>query len=166
MPIFANFLRAYMIVMIGHLSSMKLAVGVDHFIYGWVFFGVVIGLLFWLGSFWREVPLRSDERLAVLAARPARPPAMVAALIGVAALMATWPLYARYLRRRRSEVPRRSPRRRAVPGGRSMPSRAHAMAPALRRRGGEKPTPCTARAIARSRSTSGTTAISGGARSS
>src|SRR5580765_2578919 len=53
-PIGANFLRAYMIVMIGHLSSMKLAVGVDHFVYGWLFFGVVIGLLFWLGSFWRD----------------------------------------------------------------------------------------------------------------
>src|SRR6185436_11887525 len=54
-PIVANFLRAYMIVMIGHLSGMNLAVGVDHFIYGWVFFGVVIGLLFWLGWFWRDL---------------------------------------------------------------------------------------------------------------
>ena len=53
-PIGANFVRAYMIVLVGHLSSMKLAVGVDHLIYGWVFFGLVIGLLFWLGAFWRE----------------------------------------------------------------------------------------------------------------
>ena len=53
-PIVANWLRAYMIVMIGHLSSMKHAVGVDHLIYGWLFFGVVMLLLFWLGSFWRE----------------------------------------------------------------------------------------------------------------
>jgi exosortase A len=53
-PIVANWLRAYMIVMIGHLSDNRLAVGVDHFIYGWVFFGVVIFLLFWVGSFWRE----------------------------------------------------------------------------------------------------------------
>lgn len=53
-PIVANGLRAYMIVMIGHLSDMKYAVGVDHLIYGWVFFGVVMLLLFWVGSFWRE----------------------------------------------------------------------------------------------------------------
>jgi EpsI family protein len=53
-PIVANWLRAYMIVMIGHLSDNTLAVGVDHIIYGWVFFGVVMGLLFWVGSFWAE----------------------------------------------------------------------------------------------------------------
>ncbi len=43
-----------MIVMIGHLSDNRLAVGVDHLIYGWVFFGVVMLLLFWIGSFWQE----------------------------------------------------------------------------------------------------------------
>ncbi len=53
-PILANGLRAYMIVMIGHLSSMKLATGVDHIIYGWVFFGLVMLLLFYIGSFWQD----------------------------------------------------------------------------------------------------------------
>ena len=53
-PIIANGLRAYMIVMIGHLSNMQLAVGVDHLIYGWVFFGLVMLALFWAGSRWRE----------------------------------------------------------------------------------------------------------------
>ncbi len=53
-PIFANGMRAYMIVMIAHLSDMKLALGIDHYIYGWVFFGLVMILLFWVGSFWRE----------------------------------------------------------------------------------------------------------------
>ncbi len=51
-PVFANGLRAYGIVMIGHLSGMELATGVDHLVYGWVFFGVVIFLLFYIGSFW------------------------------------------------------------------------------------------------------------------
>ena len=36
-PIIANWLRAYMIVMLGHLSNNRLAVGVDHLIYGWIF---------------------------------------------------------------------------------------------------------------------------------
>ena len=53
-PIIANGLRAYMIVMIGHLSGMALATGVDHIIYGWLFFGLVMFVMFWIGSFWRE----------------------------------------------------------------------------------------------------------------
>ncbi|MFT3736550.1 MAG: exosortase A [Rhodocyclaceae bacterium] len=53
-PLLANWLRAYIIVMMGHLSGNSLAVGADHLIYGWVFFGIVIGLLFWVGNFWRE----------------------------------------------------------------------------------------------------------------
>ena len=53
-PIIANGLRAYMIVMLGHYSDMKLAVGVDHLIYGWVFFGIVMLALYWFGAYWRE----------------------------------------------------------------------------------------------------------------
>ncbi len=53
-PIVANWVRAYMIVMLGHLSGNKLAVGVDHLIYGWVFFGVVIMLMFAVGIRWAE----------------------------------------------------------------------------------------------------------------
>jgi EpsI family protein len=53
-PIIANWVRAYLIVLLGHVSGNQLAVGVDHLIYGWVFFGLVIGLLFWIGARWRE----------------------------------------------------------------------------------------------------------------
>jgi exosortase A len=102
-PIVANGLRAFMIVMIGHLSGMKLAVGVDHIIYGWLFFGLVMFLMFWIGSFWRE-----DEQVAGPAA-PAQPEvpvvpaagasatarlaAMTAMLVALAAL---WPVLAAY----------------------------------------------------------------------
>ncbi|MEO1766713.1 exosortase A [Thiobacter aerophilum] len=95
-PIIANGLRAYMIVMIAHLSDMRLALGVDHYIYGWVFFGVVMLLLFWIGSFWRE-----DERV-----KPAPPvveygwglpgglkPMLAASLI----IAGFWPAYAAYV---------------------------------------------------------------------
>ncbi len=98
-PIVANFLRAYMIVMIGHVSSMQLAVGVDHFIYGWLFFGVVIALLFWIGSFWRDPPQPSLERYAFLRASPARPALIAGAAAAVVALAAASPLYADYLDR-------------------------------------------------------------------
>ncbi len=53
-PIVANSLRAFMIVMIGHFSDMQLATGVDHLIYGWLFFGIVIAIMFYIGSFWRD----------------------------------------------------------------------------------------------------------------
>lgn len=53
-PIVANWLRAYMIVMLGHLSGNKLATGVDHLVYGWVFFGIVIMLMFFIGARWSE----------------------------------------------------------------------------------------------------------------
>ncbi|MCP4266168.1 MAG: exosortase A [Candidatus Brocadiaceae bacterium] len=53
-PIIANGLRAFLIVMIGHFSGMKLATGVDHIIYGWVFFGIVISIMFIIGAWWRD----------------------------------------------------------------------------------------------------------------
>lgn len=56
MPIVANWVRAYIIVMLGYLSDNRIAAGVDHLIYGWVFFGVVIFLMFWVGSRWQEEP--------------------------------------------------------------------------------------------------------------
>jgi len=53
-PIVANWLRAYLIVIVGHLSGNKLAAGVDHIVYGWVFFGIVIGVMFMIGARWSE----------------------------------------------------------------------------------------------------------------
>lgn len=100
-PIVANWLRAYMIVMIGHLSGMKLAVGVDHLLYGWIFFGLVMLLLFWVGSFWREdttpgaQPASNPRQVAGLQASHGY--AFVLASIGVALLAALAPGYASYL---------------------------------------------------------------------
>ncbi|HZM34777.1 MAG TPA: exosortase A [Burkholderiales bacterium] len=97
-PIAANFVRAYMIVMIGHVSNMKLAVGVDHFIYGWVFFGVVIGLLFWLGSFGRDpAPQAASEVRPVAQGRPASSAAIAAAAFGCVAIASVWSIYAAQL---------------------------------------------------------------------
>jgi EpsI family protein len=53
-PIVANALRAYGIVIIAHLSEMRFAVGADHLLYGWVFFGLVMALLFWIGNKFRD----------------------------------------------------------------------------------------------------------------
>ena len=53
-PVLANGLRAYSIVMIAHLSDMKLATGVDHLLWGWFFFGIVMLIVFSIGAIWRE----------------------------------------------------------------------------------------------------------------
>ncbi len=67
-PVLANWLRAYLIVMLGHLSSNQLAVGADHLVYGWAFFGVVIFLMFMIGARWREdVPAETAAPQAVVA---------------------------------------------------------------------------------------------------
>ena len=62
-PILANWFRAYLIVMLGYLSGNELATGVDHLIYGWLFFGVVILLLFACGRRWIDEP--EDLREAI-----------------------------------------------------------------------------------------------------
>jgi len=88
-PVLANWLRAYMIVMLGHLSGNKLAVGVDHLVYGWVFFGVVIGLMFFVGARWSE-PYRDAESSNLPPAQPlnamAANKAWVVSILAVAAV--------------------------------------------------------------------------------
>jgi exosortase A len=53
-PILANGVRAYGIVLIASLTDMKHAVGVDHLIYGWLFFGLVIFIMFFVGGFFAD----------------------------------------------------------------------------------------------------------------
>lgn len=81
-PVFANTARAYIIVMLGHLSNMKIATGADHLVYGWVFFGLVIFVLFWLGSFFREDQLEPTPNQSAAAGREGGGSGTYPALIG------------------------------------------------------------------------------------
>ncbi len=102
-PIVANGLRAFMIVMIAHLSDMKLALGVDHYIYGWVFFGLVMMLMFWIGSFWHEpreaeaveAPAASGDARDVFRWKP-----VAAVTVAVVLVAAVWPVRALQIRER------------------------------------------------------------------
>jgi len=100
-PIGANGVRAYMIVMIGHLSGMTLAVGFDHLIYGWIFFGLVMFLLFWIGSFWREDSPQTvtnfTEKQAQTHASSSSLARLSAAALGILICIGIWPAYAHYL---------------------------------------------------------------------
>lgn len=100
-PVVANGFRALMIVLLAHYSDMKLATGVDHIIYGWVFFGVIMLLLFWVGSLWQEAPADDSETGSSFAGqRPVSVSrrALVAAI--AAALLVLPPLYAHHIAQR------------------------------------------------------------------
>jgi exosortase A len=48
-PIIANGIRAFGIVLIAYLSNNEIAVGVDHIVYGWVFFAIITVILLLIG---------------------------------------------------------------------------------------------------------------------
>ncbi len=96
-PVVANGLRAYGIVMLAHFSGNSIAVGVDHFIYGWLFFGFVMVLLTLVGERWREKPWQPEPMSARTSIEEQSGPTdsgasvVVAALIGLV-ILATAPL--------------------------------------------------------------------------
>lgn len=91
LPVLANGLRACMVVLIGHWSDMKLAAGVDHLIYGWIFFGMVMALLFWCGAYWRDP---APVALPAIVRPGAAPTRGVRIALAITALSAIWPLLA------------------------------------------------------------------------
>jgi exosortase A len=96
-PVIANGLRAFMIVMIAHLSDMKLALGIDHYIYGWAFFGIVMVALFWAGTFWHDAEPTAAREPAAPGNQRADWRRVLPAAVAVLAVLAVWPAYAAYL---------------------------------------------------------------------
>jgi exosortase A len=82
-PLVANWLRAYMIVMLGHLSGNKLATGVDHIIYGWVFFGIIMLAMFMVGARWSDPDPEPQPAPADASAAAASPARWAGALLGL-----------------------------------------------------------------------------------
>lgn len=103
-PIVANWMRAYLIVMLGYLSDNKLATGIDHLIYGWLFFGFVMLVMFWIGSLWQEkTPARAAGPLETaeqnVTARAASPARLWCAALAVVVVTVAWPLVLSSLQR-------------------------------------------------------------------
>jgi exosortase A len=130
-PIVANWVRAYLIVMLGHLSNNRLATGVDHLVYGWVFFGLVMLLMFWIGSLWKEprAARATASDAAIPAARPQVVPARFAGVAGAVLLVAlVWPLVDYTMQRGMSERPV-ALKTVDIPGWVSSPADTHEFAP-------------------------------------
>jgi exosortase A len=99
----ANWIRAYAIVMLAQFSGSQAAVGVDHLIYGGLFFAAIMLILFTFGALWREdsssltlvggsVPA-GQQGPVTGAAAPAASPNLGAALAVTVGLL-VWPLLA------------------------------------------------------------------------
>lgn len=104
-PVFANGFRALGIVLIAHWSDMRYATGVDHILYGWIFFSLVLLGLMWIGMRFRE---DGSAGRIVLEPSPSVPlrgagAALILASFLVVALSAAAPAYAAW---RESEPPR------------------------------------------------------------
>ncbi len=97
-PIIANGVRAYGIILIAHLTNGQLAVEVDHILYGWLFFTIVMAGLVWIGwQFRDEGPARYRPREAAPTVGASRQLAMVTV---VALCLIAWPrAYAALLER-------------------------------------------------------------------
>ena len=54
MALIANWLRAYLTILTGHLTNMRWGPGREHVTFGWVIFGLIIGLLFWVCARWAD----------------------------------------------------------------------------------------------------------------
>ncbi len=56
-PIIANALRVYGIVLTAHLTDMEYAAGADHIIYGGIFYTIILFILIIIGENFRDQPL-------------------------------------------------------------------------------------------------------------
>lgn len=85
-PIVANGLRGFGLVMLGHLEGSAAAVDADHVLYGWIFFSIVLLLLILAG-----LPFREDGATPAVAPRrpqPARRGALAFATVALLAVFA------------------------------------------------------------------------------
>ncbi len=96
-PVLANAVRAWGTIFAAHLTSVELATGFDHIVYGWVFFAVVMIVI--VGGAWRFFDRTlGDDWLggrAFAVWHPVAPALLIAPLaVGVAALAPVWDLHA------------------------------------------------------------------------
>jgi exosortase A len=93
-PVLANGVRAWATIYIAHLTSADFAAGIDHVVYGWIFFAIVIALIMAAG--WRffdrgvDDPWFDPKSLQPVA--PYAPARQLVRIAAAAAAIATLPL--------------------------------------------------------------------------
>lgn len=82
-PILANGIRAAGIILLAYLSDNELATGVDHLIYGWLFFTLVSGLVLAVGMSFRETRGTDDNPNAAVARGASIPACLFATILAL-----------------------------------------------------------------------------------
>jgi exosortase A len=98
----SNWLRAYAIVLMGHLSNNRIGTGViDHNLFGWLIFGAAMFGLFSIGMRWAD---RERDSISAPAQRSGAQPGFVHTIVTVLAAslltVAAWPVAAGWLESR------------------------------------------------------------------
>ncbi len=112
LPIIANSIRAWGTIYIAHLTTPQFARGIDHIVYGWIFFAVVMALLLAVG--WRffdrpvDDPFIDPVKLQDAATPPARPSRMMIAALVAFGAGAIAPAYAMLMDARGAAHPTRA----------------------------------------------------------
>jgi exosortase A len=96
-PIIANALRAYGIVIVAYLSDNELATGIDHLLYGWIFFSIVTIGLAAVGLTFRDAGTRAPIPSAAASDGPLRWRALALVALTALALLAMPRVYAAYV---------------------------------------------------------------------
>lgn len=84
-PVIANGLRAFGTIYAAHLTSVEQATGMDHIVYGWVFFGVVMAAVIAIG--WRWFDRAPDDPVFDPVAVQAQPKSRIDALLAGALIL-------------------------------------------------------------------------------
>lgn len=97
LPILANGLRAVAIILLGHYTDMRWATGVDHLLYGWLFFALLLLLLFGIGARWRQLAPPTSYKAQHPAPAGIRARAALCNLVLLATSVTIWPAMAYWL---------------------------------------------------------------------
>ncbi|KQT33524.1 exosortase A [Sphingomonas sp. Leaf412] len=86
-PVLANGVRAFATIYAAHLTSVEAATGLDHIVYGWVFFAIVMAAL--MAGAWRWFDRSPDAPAFDPAAISTRPRMTVEVVVAGALVLAT-----------------------------------------------------------------------------
>ena len=93
-PILANGLRAFGTIYAAYLTSVEQATGMDHIVYGWVFFGVVMAAVIAIGWRWfdraPDAPVFDPARLQAVPRFRLDAPLAAALILATAAVFPAW----------------------------------------------------------------------------